>query len=610
MKQNSITAVDKLLNKLNKEYVRLHKKYEELFWVSYMGDHSVDEQFKIALKERDEFRANPSLLSQVEQALIVSHGQQKIRLKYWQTFFRKYQTPKEVLQLKEKIDALEAKIQSKNAHLKEGYIDPYTKKFVEASRLKMRQMIRTHDDEKIRKACYIAVDKLGLINVDDYVQLVKLRNDFANKLGFKNFYSYKAMTEEGMQAEEIFKLFDEIYDKTKYAFANIRKLEKTTPGLRKPWNFSYLMTGDFTKEEDPYFQFEDALLRWGRSFQALGIDFKGGTLQLDLLDRKGKYPNGFCHYPDIVYIEGKKRYPGSSNFTCTVVPGQVGSGNIGMTTLFHEGGHAADRLNCQISESCMNTEYPPASTAWAETQSMFIDTMYSSIEWRVRYAKNSTSQNYPLELYERIAKKLDVVAPLGMMGISMIIDFEKQIYSQKSLNKKKVIEIAQRTFKKYNDFDFPSTMILYVPHLYSWESACSYHGYGLAEMGLAQWRDYFYDKYGFIVDNRNVGKEMMKVWALGSTKTFKEFIRLATGKNISSKSLVNKLTMSLQKKLALSKARIKRMEKVREFKGKVDLNAKIRMVHGKQVIADNSKGFEKMAEKYALFLHKQATAHK
>src|SRR5215472_3877424 len=37
-----------------------------------------------------------------------------------------------------------------------------------------------------------------------------------------------------------------------------------------------------------------------------------------------------------------------------------------------------------------------------------------------------------------------------------------------------------------------------------------------AELALEQWRDYFYEKYDYIVDNPSVGKEMREVWKLGS----------------------------------------------------------------------------------------------
>ena len=54
---------------------------------------------------------------------------------------------------------------------------------------------------------------------------------------------------------------------------------------------------------DPYFPFEKALENWGRSFSKLGIEYKGATMTLDLLDRKGKYSNGFCHWPQPAWVK-------------------------------------------------------------------------------------------------------------------------------------------------------------------------------------------------------------------------------------------------------------------------------------------------------------------
>lgn len=606
-----VSEIDKLLEKLNNTYSKLHTKYEELFWISYMGDHSVDKQFNAALKARDAFRSDPRYPNIIEELISTGTKQQKIRLGYWKSFFSKFQIPKEVLAIKAKIDTLESKIQKKLTNQKEGYLDPYTKKFVQASRLMMRNMMRTHDDEKIRRACFDAIEKLSLISVDEYVQLVGLRNKFAKTLGFEDFYAYKTMTEEGMTKQEVFDIFDEIYEKTKYAFEDIRKLEKTKmSGLRKPWNFGYMLTGDFTKEEDPYYQFDEAVLSWGRSFAALGIDFQGGTLQLDLLDRPGKYPNGFCHYPGVVEFKNGKRIPGQSNFTANTVYGQVGAGSIGAHTLFHEGGHAADRLNCQTKDVCINTEYPPSSTGWAETQSMFIDTMWSSIEWRMRYAKNLSGQYYPFDLFERKVRKLNLLSPLGMMGIMDVMNFEREIYEAKDLDSKKVVAIAKRVNKKYSDLSKDSVIMLYVPHIYSFESSCSYHAYGLAELSLMQWREYFYKKYGYIVDNKNVGKELTRMWSLGSSRTYKEFVKLATGKSISAKPFIREATQSANAKIKQAKERLKRMDCVPKFSGKVDLNARVRLLHGKQVIADNKKSFEDMAERYKLWLHETQNKRK
>jgi len=598
------------LDYLNETYNNLHIVYENLFWTSYMGDHSVDKKLNEALAARDAFRSNPDFLQQVKSFLKDSSAKDVKRLKTWKMFFEQNQIPENVLFLKKQIDDLESKIMETRTTRKEGYLDPKTKKFVAASENAMRMISRTHTDEKYRKAAFDAMQKLPFDTLKEYVELVKLRNKFATELGFDHFYAYKLWNEEGMKMKELFDLFDNIYDKTKYAFANIRKLEKTMSGLRHPWNYGYMLSGNFTNEEDQYYQFDQALIRWGQSFSAIGINYQGGELQLDLLDRAGKYNNGFCHYPKTVYKKGNKLIKGSSNFTCNVVYGQPGSGVQGMTTLFHEGGHAADRLNSTESEICINTEYPPASTAWAETQSMFLDTMFSSLEWRMRYAKNEKGESYPFELFERKVEKLGIISPLSMTGIHSMMEFEKRIYESRSLTPEKVISIAKQIHKKFNDYRDDIISVLNVPHIYSWESACSYHGYGLAELGLDQWRQYFYDKYGYIVDNPNVGKEMTNVWKLGSSKTFPEFIKTATGKKLSSKSFIDNITRSSEKKIALAKKRVERMRSVKPYTKPVQLNASIKMVHGKKVIADNKKSFEDMARKYAIWLKTQDVSKK
>lgn len=77
-----------------------------------------------------------------------------------------------------------------------------------------------------------------------------------------------------MPAEEIYNIFNTIREKIQNNYQKIRDKEKDMPGLRKPRNFSYMLVGNFTKQEDPYFRLEDILIQRGRSFTALGIDYQ------------------------------------------------------------------------------------------------------------------------------------------------------------------------------------------------------------------------------------------------------------------------------------------------------------------------------------------------
>lgn len=594
-----------LLDYLNTTYAKIHTTYENYFWTSFMGDHSVNDAKDKALNVRDAFRSNESMKAVVDAFHAKSTGETKERLGYWQRFFSLYQTPEKAKAIKNKINALETKVEKIRANRKQGYIDPVSKKFVKASVNSIRALQVTSDSEAVRKACFEAISRLAVEGLDEYVKMVQQRNEFAHTLGYEDFYAYKLDVEEGMTKKQLFDLFDAIYDKTKYAFKDIRDLEKTMPGLRKPWNFSHMIAGSFIKEEDQYFPFETALERWGKSFAALGINYQGSSMVFDLLDRDGKYNNGFCHWPETIRFDGKKRLPGRAQLTCNVVLGIPGQSDQGFDTLFHEGGHAAHMLNSEMKDVCVNHEYPPMSTAWAETQSMFLDTVVSSVEWLSRYAKNKDGEAYPFELYERKVRAVHVVQPTGMMGIARVCDFEKQVYETKNLTPEKVLAIAKKISKKYSDFSVDTLSVLEIPHIYAWENACGYHAYGLAQLGLSQWRDYFFKKYGYIVDNPNIAKEMKKVWKYGGSKTFPEFIKLATGKKLSAGPYIKKATKSVSGILKTAAERIETLSKKPKFTKAIHLDAHISLMHGKQKIADNKKSFEAMAETYATWLATQ-----
>jgi len=605
MKTHTQKEIKDFLELLNLKYYNLSKKYETYYWDSYMGDPSVDDMLRDSLIKRDSFTASKKHLDKVREMILSANKTNKARLGYWEHFFETNQIPQDVLTIRKEISDLENKIAADKNNRKEGYIHPHTKKFIKAPMNQMYMIRATNSDEKIRKAVHMTIESYADDFVKELVELVALRNTFAKELGYEDFYAYKLHVEERMTKEELFSLFDDIYDQTKFAFKDVRKMEKNMPGLTKPWNYGYMLSGDFTHEEDQYYPLDEILERWGMSFTRCGIDYAGGELKLDLLERNGKYNNGFCHWPKIIrYVEGK-RIPGEARFTCNATYGQVGSGDIAGNTLFHEGGHAAHLLNSCMEDVCLNHEYPPTSTAWAETQSMFLDTMFSSIEWRTKYAKNKDGKPYPLDLFKRKLEKLHMLSPLGMMGISSVMYFEKELYEMKKITEKKVRDLAKDIHKRFSAQEGTSLRSLNTPHIYSFQSACSYQGYGLAELALSQWRKYFYDTYGQIVDNPQVGKEMKQVWKIANSKTFPEMITIATGKKLSAQAYLESALATKEKSISIANKRIETLSKNRSRKNVINLKANISMWHGKKKVCDNKKSFEDMTQKYAKWLETQ-----
>ncbi len=586
----------KFLDFLNDELYRLHQEYETLFWEAYMGLAKVGKKKDKALADLNAFRGNREHKQTAEKLALTATLEIKERLNLWVRFFELYQVPEAAAALQAKINALESEIQTKRARAVEGYLDPYTKEFVMASMLKMATMIQTHSDGRVRKACFDAREKAAHLCLPEYVTLVELRNEFAALLGYSDFYDYKLSRVDSITKSDLFDIFDEIAIAAKPNLQAIRELEKTIPGLRKPWNFAYKMTGDFVTEEDQYFPFGEAVPRWLESFSKLGVGFAGGKIKLDLVERKGKYNNGFCHWPELVHYKKGKRQAGSASFTCNITPGQVGSGSIAYKTLFHEGGHAAHFLNITEREVCLNHEYAPMTAAWAETQSMFMDTIFSSQEWRAQYAKNSEGIPYPQELFERKTKVMSLIQTGGIMSLVFLATFERQVYELKKPTTDKILKIAKSVYKEMFDQSTDSLRALNTPHIYSWDSACSYHGYGLAEVALHQWREYFHLKYGYIVDNPQVGKEMIEAWTWGSRYDFKTFVKKVTGKKLSAKALIKHITRSPEAAIRDAKKHMEAQAKAKTKSTK--LNATIELVHGKKQISDNSNGVIVMCEVY------------
>ena len=406
-----------------------------------------------------------------------------------------------------------------------------------------------------------------------------------------------------MSKEELFSILDDLKNNTSDAcFDSFGAAEDKNGELKaNPWNIRFMTSGDLSDKLEPYFSFNKALLRWGKSFAAMGIDYRNSQVQIDLVARKGKYENGFMHGPFPPYNENGSHKPARLNFTANAVPGQKGGGARAIKTLMHEGGHAAHFSNIDMPSPCFSQEFAPTSGGFAEIQSMLMDSLLKDGDWVWRYAEDEKGNKMPDDLIKEMIETENRHLAFTLRYLTVVPYAEKQIYelSDENLTAENILHAARSVEKEFFGFDCPRPT-LGVPHLLSGEASATYHAYVLAIMGVYQTKEYLMSKYGSIVDNKEIGREMCeKYWKPGNSKTLPEFIKDMTGKEFSADATVSLVNKKLEDHVAGAMASVEKLKAKPEFSGPINLNCSIKMVHGDELISTSDNGFEKMCEDYS-----------
>ncbi|HEY3296123.1 MAG TPA: M3 family metallopeptidase [bacterium] len=605
-----------LLDDLNQRYLTLHTAKEDAFWAAKMGlkggDEHVLEKNEIRLKE---FTTDGSWIPKLRQALGQPGlgEQERVGLEGWLHFFEvNAMESKEALAVMSKIVGMEADLANARTRMKLGYKDPQTGALVPSSSVKLRLMVMTNPEEGIRKAAWEGLRSIeGYVLENGFIEIVKERNRLGRLMGYRDFYDWKVKMFEGFSIEELFRVLDELEVNTReVGRASVEAVAKAKgPQAIEPWNFEFATAGDLSAELDPYLRFGSALLNWGRSFAKMGIRYHGAKLTLDLVDRKGKYENGFMHGPVPAFINREEFLPARINFTANAVPGQVGSGKRALETLFHEGGHAAHFSNIEMPAPCYSQEFAPTSIAFAETQSMFLDSVVGDPDWLTRYAKNEAGQPMPAELIKRSLKERHTFLAHQLRKLMIVPYFERALYgmSDSELTPKNILEAGRRIEAQMVHQPSDARPILSVPHLLASDSSAYYHAYVLAQMAVYQTRAFFLERDGRITDNPRVGSALADIyWKPGNSKTFFRYIEELTGKPFSAKATVDLVNKPLEVMLAETDVIIEKEKILPDDQGPVELGAKIRMIHGDELIASTEDDtFEQMAAEYERWLHTQ-----
>ncbi|KHN50956.1 M3 family metallopeptidase [Pectobacterium fontis] len=608
-------------NALNRDYLAVHQAKEELFWQRYMGtgNDDVSERFSAAESAYKRFIAQPQRLAELRSHIATLESSQPNEqqqallqgLQGWYRFFdcNVIEDPQAQV-LMDEIIAAESTLYAKRKTYEMTHLDANGER-VSASLGELLTNQTTNDTEAYRQSSQQALRDLEQwLLQNGFPELISLRNRFARQMGYRNYFDYKVNKTERMTPEQLFAILDPFEEQTREANArSLKNLadEKGEEALQ-PWNIRYASAGDVTRQLDPYFPFSASLERWINSFKRLHIGFNGAEMQLDLLVRKGKYENGFMHGPVPPFVQEGKWLPARINFTSLAKPDQIGSGSSGINTLFHEGGHAAHFANIRQNAPCFSQEFPPTSMAYAETQSMFCDSLLGDADWLKRYAKNAQGETIPDELIRADISTQQPMRAFNERHILLVPYFEWQLYSwgDDARTPEAMTKLARDTEQRILGISGSPRPTLAIPHLLSMESACSYQGYLLALMAVEQTRGYFLQRDGYLTDNPSIGPDLARhYWQPGNSISHDDTLRSLTGEGFNPAYLAQACNLTVEEAWQRAENTMAQAACRPQPSADFDLSARIRVVDGRRVLADNEQGDEKMCQDFAAFIERE-----
>ncbi|MFM2482536.1 M3 family metallopeptidase [Celerinatantimonas sp. YJH-8] len=609
-----MSATD-FLNDLNHQYLAIHRRKEDLFWETYMGTSDDHEGSAAAQTQWTHFLSDASHIAEVKAQIemaqhIADQKEQQATvqgLQGWLAMFQAHaiESP-EAKALKNDLIQFEADFFERKQHLAMYYTDEQGQR-QEASLPSLRAAIHTNNHESVRRSAHQALlDVEQWLLGNGFLELVKLRNRFARSLGYANFFDYSVEKTEHMTCEQLFAILDDFEQRTREHHLHSLAVLKEQKGDQalSGHNLVYSFSGDVMRELDPYVPFSQSLRRWVESFSRLGIDYSGAELTLDLLDRKGKYQNGFCHGPIPSFYDGGKWVAAKVNFTSNAKPDQVGSGYSGINTLFHEGGHAAHFANVKMNAPCFAQEFAPTSMAYAETQSMFCDSLLGDADWLKQYAKDSHGHVVPDRVIQAMIQSRQPFKAYEERSILLVPYFERALYqlSDDQLSAERVLQLARDTERSILGIACSPRPLLAIPHLLSDESACSYQGYLLAHMAVYQTRAYFTEQFGYLTNNPHIGPMLAaSYWNAGNSVSLNECLKKLTGQPFSAKYLADECNLSIDQAWQAEQQKMQALQS-RKLMPVQSLNASIRVVDGKQVLASNQQSDEQLCEQFEAYI--------
>lgn len=394
----------------------------------------------------------------------------------------------------------------------------------EVTKTEIFKILQTETKPDIRKKAYEAKIKGGDLISEDLVEFVKMRNNFAQNKGYKNYFEYKLKEDYDVDLDFLDKLIEETYSKAQSRISEILKIKqnelKEFFGTNSLENYHYGLLLDSNPEKgvNKILENNDIVAISKSIYKNMGYDIekleKEGKITLDLFPRKGKNTHGFCFG-----VEAGKDSRILANLINNVTS---------LDTLNHELGHCMYDLG--ISTTLPFLDRSPSSPAFTEAIAMMMGDIIKT--------ENPLKEIIPSELLEKFKSTHKEDEASFVAKSLLIIDFERQLYSNPNQNPS---QLWNNLTKKYLNREVNAdNEWATIPHYLS--HPAYYQNYFRANLMKVQIYNYLKSNLGNLTENKNSAEFMNKnIFKCGASVEEYDLIKQLTGKDFSANDFIESL---------------------------------------------------------------------
>ena len=401
----------------------------------------------------------------------------------------------------------------------------------------VREVLKTSKDSARRQQVWEASKAVGGLIEADLKELVKLRNEAARQLGFKNYHALQLYLNE-QKGDDLIKLFDELDELTRAPFhaakAEIDAKLASNCGIDvkelMPWHY-----------HDPFFQESPAVFAVSldqpyakadlqdvckRFYAGIGLPIDEVLPRSDLYKKKGKSQHAFCTDID---REGDVR-----------VLANIEPNEQWMGTMLHELGHSVYSSH-NIPRSLPYTLRMESHILTTEGVAMMFERWSKSRGW---IEKMGLTVDDPKAFDETAAKVLRNQLLIFSRWCQVMLRFEKGMYENpdQDLNKLwwDLVEKYQE-LKRPPDRNAPD----YASKIHIVTNPVYYHNYMMGQLFASQvhhaiCREVLHGadpQTAVYVGDKEVGEFMKKkVFGPGRTLDWNALTKYATGEDLNPKA--------------------------------------------------------------------------